>query len=332
MASNMSLEKGAKYNRTIMKEVHFLGFQTSKDVNIFVFIFLLMFYILTLGGNLLIIILVSYNKTLHTPMYFFLTQLSFSDILLTTDISPNFLYILLYEGGTMNFTICIFQYYIFIVTECTECLLLTIMSYDRYLAICNPLHYMSIMNKLLCMKLTMFSWLLSIGSMLISTITIANLDFCGPNLINHFFCDVSPLLNLSCSDTFVVQLEMVLLSVPILFLPFLFIVISYIYVILAILKIPSNTGKQKAFSTCSSHLTVVSIFYVTLIVIYDLPTSGQSLTISKLMSLLYTVGTPLMNPIIYSLRNKDMKIAFSKIKKVLKTCSCDGSKRWTVTE
>ncbi|XP_073479914.1 olfactory receptor 10A3-like [Aquarana catesbeiana] len=315
MERYLSLEKGANYklNQTIIKEVIFLGFQSSKDTNIFVFIIFLIVYILTVAGNLLLITLVSYNKTLHTPMYFFLSQLSLSDIMLTTDISPNFLYIILYEGGTMNFTNCIFQYYIFVMAECTECLLLTVMSYDRYLAICNPLHYIIIMDEPFCIKLTIFSWLVSICFMMISTITIATLDFCGPNIIDHFFCDVSPLLKLSCSDTFLVQLEMILLSVPILFLPFLFIVISYIFVIFTILNIPSSTGKQKAFSTCSSHLMVVSIFYVTLIVIYDLPTSGQSLTVSKLMSLLYTVGTPLMNPIIYSLRNNDMKIAFAKL-------------------
>ncbi|KAM5171595.1 olfactory receptor 2G3-like [Mantella aurantiaca] len=276
--------------------------------------YLAIFYILTLVGNLLIVTLVSYSKNLHTPMYFFLTQLSLSDIMLTTDITPNLLYILLHKGGTIDFSNCFFQFYIFVMTECTECLLLTVMSYDRYLAICNPLHYINIMNELLCKKLASLSWLLGIGSMMIGAVTVAGLDFCGPNIIDHFFCDVTSLIKLSCSDTFLVQLEMVLLSVPFIFFPFLFIMISYVFVIFTILKIPSNTGKKKAFSTCSSHLMVVSIFYITLIVIYDLPTSGQSLTVSKLMALLYTVGTPLINPIIYSLRNKDMKIAFSKLR------------------
>ncbi|CAI9619171.1 unnamed protein product [Staurois parvus] len=273
-----------------------------------------MVYVLTLFGNLLIITLVYYNKTLHTPMYFFLIQLSISDILLTTDIAPYLLYTLLHEGGTMSFTGCIFQQYMFDVIESTECLLLTVMSYDRFLAICKPLHYTSIMNELFCIILTIISWLFSICSMMIAAITIAGLDFCGPNIIDHFFCDVSPLLKLSCSDTFWVQLDMILNSVPLLFLPFLIIIISYTYIIFTILKIPSKTGKQKAFSTCSSHLTVVCIFYVTLIVIYDLPTSGQSLTISKAVSLIYTVGTPLMNPIIYSLRNRDIKMAFAKLR------------------
>ncbi|XP_040197792.1 olfactory receptor 10A7-like [Rana temporaria] len=300
-------------NQTIITEVILLGFQSSKEVSIVLFILLLIVYVLTLFGNVLIITLVYYNEALHTPMYFFLTQLSLSDILLTTDIAPFLLYTLLHDGGTMSFTGCIFQQYIFDIIESAECLLLTVMSYDRYLAICNPLHYSSIMNEFLCIILTMISWLFSILTTLIAAITIAYLNFCGPNIIDHFFCDVSPVLKLSCSDTFWVQLDMILNSVPLLFLPFLIIIISYTYIIFTILKIPSNTGKQKAFSTCSSHLTVVCIFYVTLIVIYDLPTSGQSLTIRKLVSLIYTVGTPLMNPIIYSLRNKDIKIAFAKL-------------------
>ncbi|XP_077329827.1 olfactory receptor 10A7-like [Lithobates pipiens] len=316
MDHNCVLDKKAKCknNQTIITEVILLGFQSFKAINIVLFILLLVVYVLTLFGNLLIITLVYYNKTLHTPMYFFLTQLSLSDILLTTDIAPNLLQMLIHENGKISFTGCIFQQYIFDVMESSECLLLTVMSYDRYMAICNPLHYTTMMNELLCIILIIISWLFSIFSMLIVAILIAYLDFCGPNIIDHFFCDVSPVLKLSCSDTFWVQLDTMLNSVPLLFLPFIIIIISYTYIIFTILKIPSNTGKQKAFSTCSSHLMVVCIFFVTLIIIYDLPTSGQSLTIRKLVSLIYTVGTPLLNPIIYSLRNKDIKFAFAKLR------------------
>ncbi|CAI9619170.1 unnamed protein product [Staurois parvus] len=301
-----------KNNQTTITEVILLGFQSSRETSIVLFILLLIVYILTLFGNLLIITLVYYHKTLHTPMYFFLIQLSLSDILLTTDIAPNLLHTLLHGGGTMSFTGCIFQQYVFDVMEAAECLLLTVMSYDRYLAICNPLHYSYLMSEVFCINLTIFTWLLSIGSMLISTITIASLDFCGPNIIDHFFCDFSPVVKLSCSDTFLVELEITFYSIPFILLPFFIITISYTYIIFTILKIPSNTGKQKVFSTCSSHLLVVCLFYGTLIVIYVSPTSGQSLTIHKLLSLVYTVGTPLMNPIIYSLRNRDIKMAFAK--------------------
>ncbi|XP_077329830.1 olfactory receptor 13A1-like [Lithobates pipiens] len=305
--------KVLKYNQTMITNVTLLGFQSSKVVHIFLFTLILVIYISTLCGNLLIITLVSYNSNFHTPMYFFLTQLSLSDLILSTDICPNLLYIVVQEYGIMSFRGCMFQHYIFAMTECSECLLLTVMAYDRYLAICKPLHYTSIMDKLFCIKLAVMSWLLGIIIMMISTVTIACLDFCGPNIIDHFFCDALPLLNLSCSDTFVVRVEMILISIAVLFLPFLFIIVSYSNVIFTILKITSATGKQKTFSTCSSHLTVVSIFYVALIFSYGLPSRGQLSSISKLQSLFYTVGTPLVNPIIYSLRNKDMKLTFNKL-------------------
>ncbi|KAM9312274.1 olfactory receptor 10A3-like [Gastrophryne carolinensis] len=300
-----------KDNQTFISEVILLGFQTSKTVSIVLFIQLFFIYCLTLCGNLLIVMLVSYSKTLHTPMYFFIAQLSITDIMLTTDITPKLLHILLKEGKTMFFTSCIFQYYVFVVTEYTEFLLLTVMSYDRFLAICNPLHYTSIMNRMHLIRLTILSWLMSIITMIGITISVACLDFCGPNVIDHFYCDILPLLNLSCSDTFMVHLELMLISVPVLFIPFLLILISYSYVIFTILKITSTTGKRKAFSTCSSHLTVVCIYYVIIIFNYILPTGGQSKTASKLLSLLYTMGTPLFNPLIYSLRNEDIKKAFN---------------------
>ncbi|CAI9603749.1 unnamed protein product [Staurois parvus] len=278
-----------------------------------------MIYILTICGNLSMVILVAYSKILHSPMYFFLVQLSLCDIMLTTDIVPILCHTVLYQTVSISFITCIAQYCIFVISECCEGLLLTVMSYDRYLAICMPLHYASIMNSMFCMKLAMIPWLLSVCTMVVTTTSIAFLQFCGPNIIDHFFCDVSPLLKLSCSDVSLVQTELVFLSVPVLFLPFLFILFSYTNVIATILKIPSITGKQKAFSTCSSHLMVVFLYYITLICMYDLPASGQPLNmgqsshLAKTLSLLYTVGTPLMNPIIYSLRNKDIKKALEKL-------------------
>ncbi|KAM9312079.1 olfactory receptor 11L1-like [Gastrophryne carolinensis] len=302
-----------KYNWTQITEVNLLGFQNSQKVRVFLFIGFFAVYSLTLCGNLLIITLVYYSKTLHTPMYFFLTQLSISDIILTTDISPNLLYNTLQGGETMLLKNCILQLYVFMMAGTTECFLLTVMSYDRYLAICNPLHYFSIMNTFLCLKLAAMSWLLSIFTMMIPTITIASLDFCGPDVINHFLCDILPLLNLSCSDTSLVSAEIIFFSVPSLFIPFMLIIISYSCVIFTILKIPSTMGKQKAFSTCSSHLTVVSIYYVTLICYYDLPSTGESTTISKILSLLYTMETPLLNPVIYTMRNTDIKRTLYKL-------------------
>ncbi|XP_040197859.1 olfactory receptor 1468-like [Rana temporaria] len=251
--------------------------------------------------------LVYYSKTLHSPMYFFLSQLSVSDIMLTTDIAPNILHIALHERTPISFSDCIAQYYVFGSTEAFECYLLTVMSYDRYLAICSPLHYTSIMKQTLCIKIVLASWIFSCFMASISTFAISQLEFCGPNAIDYLYCDLNPLVGLSCSDTSRIQIEASLLCIPVLILPFLVIVVSYTYIVLTLLKIPSLSGKQKCFSTCSSHLTVVFIYYGTLLAAYLIPKKGQSRTISKILPLLFTVFTPFINPFIYSLRNKDIK-------------------------
>ncbi|XP_056425549.1 olfactory receptor 1009-like [Hyla sarda] len=296
-------------NRTEVTEFLLLGFQVSRGLRLFLFCLFLVVYYLIIFGNLLIITLVSTSKNLHTPMYFFISHLSISDILLTTDIVPNMFHILLNNGGTMTFIGCIVQLYFFCSSGTFECLLLAVMSYDRYVAICNPLHYSSIMTSGHCVILTVTCWLFGSFGVLIYIIITAKLDFCGSNIIDHFFCDLVPLLELSCSDTFNVHLVMYLLSIPVVFIPSIIIIVSYNYIVLAILRIPSNTGRQKAFSTCSSHLIVVSIFYGTLLSVYMVPTKGRTLTMSKILSLLYTVFTSMFNPIIYSLRNKDIRKA-----------------------
>ncbi|XP_063785662.1 olfactory receptor 10A7-like [Pseudophryne corroboree] len=299
-------------NITSITEFILLGFQSLQRFKAISLFILLVIYSMTLCGNLLIITLVSYSKNLQTPMYLFLTQLSMSDIMQTTTIVPNMLHTIVNEVGTISFVGCITQFYFFAVTECSECLLLTVMSYDRYLAICNPLRYNCIMNSALCIKLIIISWLISFSLLLSDTVTMGLLHFCGPQIIDHFFCDYLPLLELSCSDTSLLQLEALFIGLPVLILPFILIIVSYVYIIQVILRLPSFTERQKAFSTCSSHLTTVSIYFSTLFCIYILPTRGQSRSISKVFSLLYTVVTPLTNPIIYSLRNKDMKKAFEK--------------------
>ncbi|XP_075715735.1 olfactory receptor 5G9-like [Rhinoderma darwinii] len=296
-------------NLTTVTEFFLLAFQVSQDLQILLFFLLLVVYCGTLCGNLLIISLVSTSKNLHTPMYFFISQLSISDILLTTTIVPNMLHIILSNGGTITFINCLTQFYFFGVSEAFECFLLTVMSYDRYVAICNPLRYTSIMTSGHCVILVAICWFLGFFIILINIITTSTLSFCGPNIIDHFLCDLVPLLELSCSDTFIIQLEVYLQSIPIVIIPTTIIVMSYTYIILAILRIPSSIGRQKAFSTCSSHLIVVSIFYWTLFGVYIIPTKGQTATISKILSLLYTVITPFINPIIYSLRNKDIRKA-----------------------
>uniref|UniRef100_A0A8C5M3J7 Olfactory receptor n=1 Tax=Leptobrachium leishanense TaxID=445787 RepID=A0A8C5M3J7_9ANUR len=300
-------------NQTSVTKFLLLGFQTFQSVRIILLLCFLVFLFGTICGNLLIIWLVASNRSLQSPMYFFLTQLSLSDLLLTTDIVPNALYIVWNEGDVMSFSGCMTQVYFFIFPEASESFLLTIMSYDRYLAICNPLRYNTTMNSVLCITLISISWLLSFFEALIETITVAQFDFCGPNVIDHFFCDLVPLKELSCSDTHFVEVETFILSVPNALFPFVVITVSYVCIVRAVLRISTKSGRGKAFSTCSSHLAVVSIFYGTIIGIYVIPSKGKSLTVSKAVSLLYTVFTPMINPIIYSLKNKDIKDAVKKI-------------------
>ncbi|XP_040197836.1 olfactory receptor 5A2-like [Rana temporaria] len=264
--------------------IYFVGFHNPGKLNLFIFMLILMIYIVTICGNLLIVTLVFYSKTLQSPMYFFLSQLSISDIVLTTNIAPNMLNIVLHDQSSVSFSSCITQFYFFAFSEASGCLLLTVMSYDRYLAICSPLHYTSIMTHVLCIKLVLTSWVLSSFVGFVITLGICQLQFCGPNTIDHFYCDLYPLMELSCSDISTVKIESTLLSIPVLALPLLVIVVSYTYIVLAILKESSLSGRQKSFSTCSSHLTVVFIFYGTLTATYALPNEGHSKNISKILA------------------------------------------------
>lgn len=240
-------------------------------------------------------------------MYFFLSQLSISDIMLITAIAPNILHIVLHERTSVSFSGCMAQFYVYGTIEAFECFLLTVMSYDRYLAICSPLHYSSIMKQSLCIKLVLASWIFNCSIASILTLGVSQLEFRGPNVIDYLYCDLNPLLELSCSDTSTVLMESTLMCVPVLIFPFLVIVVSYTYIVLTILKMSSFSGRLKCFSTCSSHLTVVFLFYGTLAAAYLIPKEGKSGTTSKIMSLLYTVFTPFVNPFIYSLRNKEIK-------------------------
>ncbi|XP_069618744.1 olfactory receptor 1468-like [Ranitomeya imitator] len=298
-----------EYNITIVTEIILLGFQNFQSVKKVFFFLMLLTYCFTICGNLLIILVVSSSRSLHSPMYFFLTQLSFSDILLSTTIVPNLLHIVLFEGSSVSFIGCLTQFYCFSATESIECLLLTVMSYDRYQAICHPLHYTSVITVRFCVTSILLSCFFVFLVILTISITMSHLLFCGPNVIDHFFCDFDPILALSCSDTFIVKTESQLIAVPLVICPFMVIIISYVSIIITILKIPSVTGRQKTFSTCSSHLAVVSLYYGSLISIYLLPNMNNA---KKVLSLFYNVVTPLINPMIYSLRNTDIKKALMK--------------------
>ncbi|XP_073465058.1 olfactory receptor 11L1-like [Aquarana catesbeiana] len=308
-------------NNTVVLNFFLLGFQNLSFYKLILFALLLVVYVASLSGNLLILTLVSLSRILQSPMYFFLCHLSVCDIIFTTSILPNMLNVILEEGSRVSIAGCIAQYHIFGLCATTESFLLTVMSYDRYLAICHPLRYSAIMNITLQALLLSTSWLLSFLVTLVSLVLISKLQFCGSNIIDHFFCDVAPILELSCSDTSIVKLEIYVCSVPIVLFPFLFITGSYISIFVNIIQITSTTGRQKAFSTCSSHLIVVCLYYGTLFAVYVVPTNLSSLNMSKILSLLYTVITPLFNPIVYSLRNQD-------IKKVLESYIYGNQKRY----
>uniref|UniRef100_A0A6I8Q8I4 Olfactory receptor n=1 Tax=Xenopus tropicalis TaxID=8364 RepID=A0A6I8Q8I4_XENTR len=218
-----------------------------------------------------------------------------------------FLRLLLNGGGTISATGCITQFYSYCVSAGSEFYLLTVMAYDRYLAICSPLHYASIMGFRLCLYMS----LSLILSLFVNLLTF-NLQFCGPLVIDHYFCDFTPLIKLSCTDYKPVELTLIILTIPSMLLPFCFIIFSYVSIGLAILRISSTEGRHKAFSTCSSHLIVVCTYYGTLIIVYMVPSKGHNFNTKKMLSLLYTVGTPCFNPIVYSLRNSEIKVALYK--------------------
>ncbi|XP_075707240.1 olfactory receptor 13A1-like [Rhinoderma darwinii] len=285
-----------------------LGFPGLHCFRIVFFLFLLTIYLTTICGNLLVITLVSYSKNLHCPMYFFLTQLTTLDIMVTSDIVPNMLHMVLSNGSSMSLSDCLIQFFFFASSESSECLLLTVMSYDRYLAICHPLHYHSIMSRMLCFIFGVIAWLFSFVITSVQTTNLFHLEFPGSNVIDHFFCELDPIIQLSTSDTSYIETLKIYLCLPVILCPFLIVVVSYGYIVHAILRMQTIT-RHKAFTTCSSHLTVVSIFFGTLICIYLVPINGKSIGVRKLFSLTYTVVTPLINPIIYCLRNKDIKKA-----------------------
>ncbi|XP_066485874.1 olfactory receptor 11L1-like [Tiliqua scincoides] len=300
-------------NHTTVSEFQLLGFQNLPGWQTPLFTMFLIIYLLTITGNVVIISVIKLEPCLHSPMYSFLQNLSFLEIWYTTTIVPKLLNSLLINNKTISFSGCITQLYCFVCFGATECFLLSVMAYDRYLAICDPLHYTIAMNTQFCTHLEVGSWAIGLCTGLLPSLLISRLSFCRSNLINHFFCDIPPLLQLSCSDTSVTEMTIFLLSVVVLITCFLLTLVSYAFIIMTILKIPSASGKKKTFSTCGSHLAVVVIYYGTMISMYVRPSAGLSSELNKIVSIFYTVVTPLLNPVIYSLRNKDFKEALRKL-------------------
>ncbi|XP_051022741.1 olfactory receptor 5G3-like [Acomys russatus] len=300
-------------NQTAVLEFLFLGITDDLHQKIVLFIMFFFVYLVTLGGNVGVITLIWEDPSLHTPMYFFLSHLSFVDACSSSCVAPKMLFDIFIENKAISFMGCAAQMWFFGLFVATECLLLAAMAYDRYVAICKPLLYTLIMSQHDCVLLVIGSYVIAIISTMTHTILTFYLPFCGPYIINHFFCDISPLLSLACTDTKINKLVLFVLAGAVGVLSGLVIVVSYVCILLTILKIQTANGKQKAFSTCSSHLATVSILYGTLFFIYVRPNAGSSLDINKVISLFYTVVIPMLNPLIYSLRNKEVKDAFRRI-------------------
>ncbi|KAM3936501.1 olfactory receptor 6F1-like [Leptodactylus fuscus] len=290
------------------------GFSMNNILQNTVFVIFLLTYLLTVFGNVVIIVIIQTSHTLRQiAMYFFLTYLSFTELCYTTNISPNFLDLILKGQKTISLTSCLIQLYLFLSLASVESFLLASMAYDRYLAICRPLHYQNIMSNGVCRNFVFLCWIGGFAIPLGLIILACHIQYCVPFTINHFFCDVSPLLATSCgSNIDYVQLFEHIAASSVLLSSTLVILTSYICIVTTILKIQSSHGRKKAFSTCASHLTVVILFFVPGILIYVSPLAHQSVILNKWLSLLYTEVTPLLNPFVYSLRNKDVQLALKK--------------------
>ncbi|XP_056374133.1 olfactory receptor 5V1-like [Hyla sarda] len=301
------------YNESIISEFILLGLSNIPDLDITLFCVFLLMYIVCMTGNLVIIIITNIDPALNTPMYFFLGNLSFLDVLCTTSTIPKMLANFFSERKIITFHGCVVQMFIFTAAMDTEFLLLTLMSIDRYLAICNPLRYKTIMSKKSCYFMSAVVWTFGLCSSTYHTSSTFRLSFCSSNKINHFFCEIPQLLALSCSDTSMNELVLIVTDVVLGVFCFIFIFGSYLFIILAVLKIRTAEGKMKAFSTCASHITVVLLFYSTLIFAYFKPSTGNASDMDKAIAVLYTIVIPMLNPILYSLRNKEVKDSVQRV-------------------
>lgn len=298
----------------IMKFI-LLGFSEFPKLTIVLFSAFLGIYLMTVSWNIGLISLIRTDSNLRTPMYFFLSYLSLLDICYVSTTAPKMLSDFFKEHKFISFMGCTMQYFFFSGLGLTECCLLTAMAYDRYAAICNPLLYTAIMSPTLCVQMVVASCVIGFFGSFIQLCALLQLHFCGPNIINHFFCDLPQLLILSCSDTLFFQVMLSVITIIFGFSSALIIMISYGYIITAILKITSAEGRAKAFNTCASHLTAVILFFGSGIFVYLYPNSDDSLSQNKLASVLYTVVIPMLNPLIYSMRNKEIKDALNRRKK-----------------
>ncbi|XP_030046617.1 olfactory receptor 151-like [Microcaecilia unicolor] len=302
-------------NQTSLHEFILMGFTDLHNLQSFLFIVFLSIYVLTLLGNISIVTIIKITPRLHTPMYFFIGNLSLIDICYSSTIAPKTLVNLVLEIKDISYLGCVVQLYIFVTFAIAECFLLAVMAYDRYVAICNPLLYLIVMNKRVCFLLVTILYTISLVLSAVHTNNVFSVAFCGPYKISSFYCDLLPVLKLSCFDTFIRELVLSSISVIVLLISISGVFLSYIYIISTILRIRSSEGRRKAFSTCASHFITVTLFFGTLIFIYVFPSSHYSLNKNRCVSVVYTMIIPMVNPMIYSLRNNDVKQAVKKIMK-----------------
>ncbi|KFO19415.1 Olfactory receptor 1J1 [Fukomys damarensis] len=300
-------------NQSCVSEFLLLGLPIWPDQQAVFFTLFLVLYLTTALGNLLIILLIRLDSRLHTPMYFFLSHLAFTDVSFSSVTVPKMLTNMQTQHLSITYAGCISQTYFFIFFADLDSFLITSMAYDRYVAICHPLHYTTIMSQSLCVMLVAMSWVIACACALLHTLLLARLSFCAKRMVPHFFCDLGALLQLSCSDTSVNQLVIFTAGLAAIMLPFLCILVSYGRIGATVLQVPSTKGICKALSTCGSHLSVVILYYGAIIGLYFLPSSINSNDNKIIASVMYTVVTPMLNPFIYSLRNKDMKGALRKL-------------------
>ncbi|KAM9106740.1 LOW QUALITY PROTEIN: olfactory receptor 10R2-like [Megaptera novaeangliae] len=307
-------------NLTMVTEDLLLGFSSFGEIQLVLFVVFFFLYLVILSDNVTIVSVILLDKSLHTPMYFFLSTLSTSETFYTFVILPKMFINLLSVARTISFTCCAIQMFFFLGFAITNCLLLGVMGYDHYAAICQPLHYLILMSWQVCGKLGATCGIGGFLASLTVVYLVFSLPFCSANKVNHYFCDISPVIRLACTNTDVHEFVIFICGVLVLVVPFLFICVSYICILRTILKSPSAEGRQKAFSTCASHLTVVIIHCGCASYIYLRPTANYVLKKDRLVMVTYTIVTPLLNPMVYSLRNKDVQVAIRKVlgKKSLK--------------
>ncbi|XP_008692464.1 olfactory receptor 8K3-like [Ursus maritimus] len=306
-----------KHNLTVLNEFILMGITHRPELQAPLFGLFLIIYLISVVGNLGMIILTKVDPRLQTPMYFFLRHLAFSDLGYSTTVGPKMLVSFIVEENTISYYLCATQGAFYIMFIVSELFILSAMSYDRYVAICNPLLYPVIMSQRVCHVLVAIPYLYSTFVSLTVTVRIFNSLFCGFNIVNHFYCDCVPLLSLLCSNAHEVELTILIFSVLNLISSLLIVLVSYLLILVAIIRMNSAEGLHKAFSTCGSHLTVVTVFYGTLIFMYVQPESSHSFDTDKVASVFYTLVIPMLNPLIYSLRNKDVKSALHRIRKKL---------------